>query len=120
MIGVLSDSRDESTINIFVKGVSIDVVINTLTEASTNALDAALIGGVGMLKMVGANMIVSRFAVSLLCSVDVLAGTWVGPVMKPIGARIEAAVEALTELINICVVSGIGAEELTDVDVNVL
>ena len=120
MIGVLSDSRDESTINIFVKGVSIDVVIDALIEASTNALDAALVGGVGMLKMVGANMIVFGFAVSLLCSVDVLAGTWAGPVMEPIGARIEAAFEALTELINICVVSGIGAEELADVDVNVL
>ena len=40
--------------------------------------------------------------------------------MEPIGARIEAAVEALTEVINICVVSGIGADELTGVDVNVL
>ena len=40
--------------------------------------------------------------------------------MKPIGARIEAVVEALTELINICVVSGIGADELTGVELNVL
>ena len=112
-------------INILLKGLFIDVVIITFTEVFTNSLDAALVDGVGVLKndpiiLVGADMIVSGFAVSLLCSVDVLADTWAGPFMKPIGARIEAAVEALTELINICVVSGIGAEELTDVDVNVL
>ena len=126
MIGVLSDSRDESVTNILLKCVSIDVVIITLTEVFTNSLDAALVDGVGMLKnepiiLIGADiMIVSGFAVSLLCSADVLADTWAGPFMKPIGARIEAVVEALTELINICVVSGIGADELTDVDVNVL
>ena len=122
VIGVLSDSSDESAINIFAKGLSIDVVINTLTEVLTNALDAALVDGVGMLNndpiiLVGGD---DMFAVSLLCSVDVLADTWAGPFMKPIGARIEAAVEALTELINICVVSDIGADELTGVELNVL
>ena len=123
VISVLSDPRDESVINILLKGLFIDVVIITFTEVSTNALDAVLVDGVGTLKndpiiLVGADMIVSGFTVSLSYSADVLAGTWAGPVMKPIGARIEAAVGALTELINICVVSGIGAEELTDVDVN--
>ena len=97
VIGVLSDSSDESAINIFAKGLSIDVVINTLTEVLTNSLDAALVDGVDMLNndpiiLVGGD---DMFAVSLLCSVDALAGVWAGPVMKPIGARIEAAVEGL-------------------------
>ena len=116
VISVLSDPRDESVINILLKGLFIEVVIITFTEVFTNALDAALVDGVDMLKndiLVGVNVIVSG-------SVDVLADTWAGPFMKPIGARIEAAVEALTELINICVVSGIGADELTGVELNVL
>ena len=81
MTGVLSDSMYALVINILLKGLFIDVVIITFTEVFTNSLDAALVDGVDMLKndpiiLVGADiMIVSGFAVSLLCSVDVVAGT---------------------------------------------
>ena len=61
-------------------------------------------------------MIVSGFVVSLSYSVDVLPGKWVGPVMKSIGPRLDA----LSDVKNICAVSGICVDALTGVDANAL
>ena len=49
VIDVLADVRDGVSINIFEKGLSIDLVIDVLTEASTNALDVSMVDGVDML-----------------------------------------------------------------------
>ena len=68
MIGVLSDSMYALVINILLKGLFIDVVIITFTEVSTNALDASMVDGVGMLDgdliiLIGAATMTSGFAV---------------------------------------------------------
>ena len=68
MISVLSDSMYALVINILLKGLFIDVVIITFTEVSTNALDASMVDGVGMLDgdliiLIGAATMTSGFAV---------------------------------------------------------
>ena len=118
---MLADAMAEPVINILVKSWSIDSVIDTFTGSLANALDAAIVDGDeifdgDLLIPVGAAMIASGFVVSLSYSVDVLPGTWAGPVVKSIGARVEA----VAGVINIRVFSGIGVDMSTGVDANVL
>ena len=123
VIGLLADVGGGPVIDILMKGLSICEVSDVLTKPPlTDVLDAAMVEGSEMLGgdsiiLIGADItIVSGFVVSLSYCVEVLPGTWVGSVMKSIGPRLDV----LTDVNNICVVSGIVVDVWTGVDVNVL
>ena len=106
---VLVDVRDEVVINIslFEQGLSIDLVIDTLTEVSTNALDASIVDSADMLDGGILIVIVTMASGLAMYSRDVLAGTCAG-------VRMDA------EVVNGCVIFGIDIDALADVDVSLL
>ena len=125
MIDELADIWDGTVIDILVKGLSIDVVIDALTEVLTNRLSSIMLSGVNILDegltiLVSATMIASGSVVSVAYSVEALAGDWAGSAMESVGARIGAVVDTLTEVTIICVVSGTIVGVLAEVDTNML
>ena len=118
---------DAVIINILsvLEGLSIVVVIDSLTELLTNALSSIMLSGVNILDegltiLVSATMIASGFVVPVAYSVEALAGDWAGSAMESVGARIGAVVDTLTEVTIICVVSGTIVGVLAEVDTNML
>ena len=114
VIDVVVDAMAEAGIDIWVKVLSIGVVIDTLTEVSTNALDASIVDSADMLDGGILIVIVTMASGLAMYSRDVLAGTCAGDVTKPIGVRMDA------EVANGCVIFGIDVDALADVDVSLL
>ena len=107
VIDVLADAMAEAGIDIWVKVLSIGVVIDTLTEVSTNALDASIVDSADMLDGGILIVIVTMASGLAMYSRDVLAGTCAG-------VRMDA------EVANGCVIFGIDVDALADVDVSLL
>ena len=107
VIDVLVDAMAEAGIDIWVKVLSIGVVIDTLTEVSTNALDASIVDSADMLDGGILIVIVTMASGLAMYSRDVLAGTCAG-------VRMDA------EVVNGCVIFGIDVDALADVDVSLL